>query len=184
MVRIRKITLLIVLPLWLGALTLTAWASFLPLGKPAPNFHVKSGSDQKLSLGMLRGKVIVLFYEFRDSLGQNDPLKDMLKQFYRDQPASIRRQVFRLVVIDCSSAIWATAPIWRSKLREHSRIEGFTIYGDWNGKMLRNYRMKPDKSNFLIIDKHGIVRYSATGTVNRGQFEKIKKLLLNLIHAG
>ena len=100
------------------------------------------------------------------------------------QPAGIRRQVFRLVVIDCSSSIWATAPIWKSKLREHSRIEGFTIYGDWTGKMLRNYQMKPDKSNFLIIDKHGIVRYSATGAVNPGQFEKIKKLLLNLIQAG
>ena len=184
MSRIRKITLFIIVAVGLGALSLKAWASFLPLGKPAPNFQVKSGSDQKLSLDMLRGKVIVLFYEFRDSLGQNDPLKDMLKQFYRDEPASIRRQVFRLVVIDCSSSIWATAPIWKSKLREHSRIEGFTIYGDWTGKMLRNYQMKPDKSNFLIIDKHGIVRYSATGAVNPGQFEKIKKLLLNLIQAG
>jgi predicted transcriptional regulator len=183
MFRIRKITLLIVLPLWLGALSLAAWAAFLPLGKPAPNFHVKSGSGQKLSLHMLRGKVIVLFYEFRDSLGQNDPLKDMLKQFYRDQPASIRRQVFRLVVVDCSSSIWATAPIWRSKLREHSRIEGFTIYGDWTGKMLQSYRMKLDKSNFLIIDKHGIVRYSTTGRVNPDQFRKIKKLLLDLIKA-
>ena len=79
MSRIRKITLFIIVAVGLGALSLKAWASFLPLGKPAPNFHVKSGSDQKLSLDMLRGKVIVLFYEFRDSLGQNDPLKDMLK---------------------------------------------------------------------------------------------------------
>lgn len=182
MSRIRKITF-IILPLWLGALPLAVWASFLPLGRPAPNFQVQSGSGQNLSLNMLRGKVIVLFYEFRDSLGQNDALKDMLKQFYRDQPSSIRKEVFRLVVIDCSSSIWATVPIWKSKLREHSRIEGFTIYGDWNGKMLRNYQMQPDKSNFLIIDKHGIIRYSATGTVTPGQFEKIKKLLLNLIQA-
>jgi hypothetical protein len=184
MSRTRKLALFIIVALGLGVLSLSAWASYLPLGKPAPNFHVKSGSNQKLSLNMLRGKVIILFYEFRDSLGKNDPLKNMLKHFYRAQPASVRHQVFRLVVIDCTSAFWATAPIWRSKLREHSRIEGFTIYGDWTGKMLQNYRMKSDQTNFLIIDKHGIVRYSATGVVHPGQFEKIKHLILKLIQSG
>ena len=61
--KIGKIALFILVPLWLGALPLEAWASFLGSGKPAPNFLVESGDNQKLSLNMLRGKVIVLFYE-------------------------------------------------------------------------------------------------------------------------
>jgi hypothetical protein len=182
--RFGKITLFIALSLCLGVLSLDSWAAFLASGKPAPNFFVESGDNRQLSLRMLRGKVIVLFYESRRSLGQNDALKDMLKQFYRDQPASIRRSVFRLVVIDCSPSIWATRPLWKDKLREHSGIEGFTIYGDWTGKMLADYHLNDNKSNFLIIDKHGIIQYTATGTVNPGQFEKIKHLLLHLIQAG
>ena len=88
------------------------------------------------------------------------------------------------MVIDCSTSTWPTAPIWKSKLRENSGKEGFTIYGDWTGKMLSDYRMNAEKSNFLIIDKHGIIRYAATGKIDPGQFEKIKGLLLDLIKAG
>jgi peroxiredoxin len=181
--KIGKISLLIAVLVWLGALSLKAWASFLTKGKPAPNFVVKSGDDQRLSLNMIRGKVIVLFYEFRHSLGQNHELKDVLKRFYRAQPANIQKDVFRLVVMDCSKSVWPTTLLWKNGLREHSVEEGFTIYGDWTGKMLKSYHMKPEESNFLIIDKRGIIRYTATGKVNPSQFEKIKELLLTLVQA-
>ena len=179
--KIGKIALFILVPLWLGALPLEAWASFLGSGKPAPNFLVESGDNQKLSLNMLRGKVIVLFYESRQSLGQNGPLKDELKEFYWTQPANVQKDVFRLVVIDCTTSTWPTAPIWKSKLRENSWKEGFTIYGDWTGQMLADYHMNVHKSNFLVIDKDGIIRYAATGRVNPRKFGEIKTLLLTLV---
>jgi hypothetical protein len=178
-----KITLLIILSLGLGALSPQSWAAFLTLGKPAPNFLVESGDNQKLSLDMIRGKVIVLFYESRHVIKKNHALKVALTRFYRAQPANIKREVFRLVVIDCSTSSWPTAPIWKSRLREHSRKEGFTIYGDWNRKMFTDYHMKAEESNFLIIDKHGNIRYAATGKIAPGQFEKIKEFLLALVKA-
>jgi alkyl hydroperoxide reductase subunit AhpC len=184
MKRIRKLTLLIILPLWLGTLSLESWASFLTSGKPAPNFLVESGDNQKLSLDMVRGKVVVLFYESRRAIKENSSLKDELTRFYRTQPAHIQKNVFRLVVIDCTTSTWPTVPIWKSKLRENSGKEGFTIYGDWTGNMSSSYRMQAGKSNFLIIDKHGIIRYTATGRIDSGQFEQIKRLLLNLVQAG
>ena len=55
-----------------------------------------------------------------------------------------------------------------------------TIYGDWTGDMLRDYQMQDDESNFLVIDKNGIIRYMATGLIERSQFEKLKEMLLNL----
>jgi hypothetical protein len=179
----RKITLLIILLLGLAAFSLKSWASFLTSGKPAPNFLVESGDDQKLSLSMIRGKVVVFFYEFRRSLGQNRELKDVLKRFYQAQPASIRKEVFRLVVVNCTKSLWPTMPLWKSSLREHSVKEGFTIYGDWTGRMFADYHMKAGESNFLIIDKQGIIRYSATGKINHGQFARIKQLLLTLVQA-
>lgn len=182
--RIRNIVLYVMLPLWLGFLVSESWASHLTSGRPAPNFLVESGDNQKLSLDMIRGKLIVLFYESRQAIKENTPLKDELTQFYQAQPANIRKDVFRLVVIDCSKSTFPTAPIWKSKLREHSCIEGFTIYGDWNRKMFKDYGMNAERSNFLIIDKHGVVRYAATGKVDQGQFEKIKELLFTLVQAG
>jgi alkyl hydroperoxide reductase subunit AhpC len=182
--RIGNIALLIMLPLWLEVWSFEVWGSFPTMGKPAPNFLVESGDAQKLSLDMVRGKLIVLFYESRHSFKENSSLKEELTRFYRAQPAHIQRDVFRLVVIDCSTSTWATAPIWKSSLRRHSGEEGFTIYGDWNRKMFTDYRMKAEESNFLIIDKQGIIRYVATGKVNPEQFKKIKELLLTLVQTG
>ncbi len=181
---LRKITLLITVALALGAWSRTSWASLPAPGKPAPNFLVESGDNRKLSLDMVRGKVVVLFYESRQVIKKNLALKNELKHFYRVQPANIQNDVFRLVVIDCSESTWPTLPIWKSQLRQHSRKEGFTIFGDWNRQMCVDYHMQTGDSNFLIIDKHGLIRYAATGKVDQSQFEKIKELLFSLVQAG
>ena len=182
--RFKEIALLIIICLGLGALPPASWSYGPTSGKPAPDFQVESADSQKLSLDMLRGKVIVLFYESRRVIRKNIELKNELKRLYREQPAHVQKEIFRLVVIDCSEALWPTLPIWKSKLREHSRKEGFPIYGDWTGRMCGDYRMMPDESNFLVIDKQGVIRYSATGKVDNGQFEKIIGILHNLIYAG
>lgn len=182
--RFNKIAFLIILCLGLGAWPPASWGTRLASGKPAPDFQVESADSQKLSLDMLRGKVVVLFYESRHVIRKNIELKNELKRLYREQPAGVQKEIFRLVVIDCSEAIWPTLPIWKSKLKEHSRKEGFPIYGDWDRKMYGDYHMVPDESNFLVIDKHGIIRYAAAGKVGNGQFEKIKDLLFSLLQEG
>ncbi len=182
--RFKKIALFIIVCLGLGALSLESWGSSLTSGKPAPDFQVESADSQKLSLEMLRGKVVVLFYESRRVIRKNIELKNELKRLYREQPAQVQKDIFRLVVIDCSEALWPTLPIWKSKLREHSRKEGFPIYGDWTRRMYGDYHMMPDESNFLVIDKQGVIRYSATGKVDNGQFEKITGLLFSLVQEG
>lgn len=180
----RKAALIFVLSTGLAALALESRGSSLASGLPAPGFLVESGDNRKLSLDMVKGRVVVLFYESKDVIRKNIELKNELKGLYRSQPAGIQQDIFRLVVIDCSQALWPAIPIWKSKLRESSRKEGFTIYGDWNREMMATYRMKADESNFLIIDKNGIIRYSAVGKINSGQFEKIKNLLFSLVEAG
>jgi len=179
-----RIALLTLLFLGLGVLPPESWASRPMSGKPAPNFLVESGENKKLSLDMIRGKVVVVFYESRNVTRKNLALKNELKRLYQEQPADIKNNIFRLVVIDCSEAHWPTTPIWKSKLTEHSRKEGFTIYGDWNQRMLTDYQLQPDESNFLIIDKNGIIRYSAASKVENGQIEKIKNILASLVLEG
>jgi cytochrome oxidase Cu insertion factor (SCO1/SenC/PrrC family) len=165
----------------LAGITFQAWAAYPGVGKPAPPFIVSSASDEKLTLDMLRGRVIVLFYESRHVIRKNIELKNELKDLYRSQPDRIKKDIFRLVVIDCAEASWVTLPIWKNRLNEHSAKEGFTIYGDWTRSMLASYRMKDNESNFLIIDKDGIIRYAASGRIGNGSFEKIKQLLSSLV---
>jgi predicted transcriptional regulator len=177
----RKMVFSLILFLGLAILAPNSWGSFLLAGKPAPPFVVESGDNQKLTRDMVLGKVVVLFYESRQAIDINDELKEALKCLYRAQPANVQQEIFRLVVIDCSEALLPTIPIWKSKLSENSRVQGFTIYGDWNRKMLADYGMQGNDSNFLIIDKHGIVRYSGTGKIASSQIPIIKDLLYAVV---
>jgi hypothetical protein len=176
----RKTALLIILSLGLGVPVLDSWGAYLTQGKPAPNFLVKSGDSRKLSLDMVRGRVVVLFYESRHVIKKNIALKNELKRLYLDQPDGIRQNIFRLVVIDCSEAIWPTLPIWKRQLQANSVKEGFTIYGDWDRTMFKDYHMKAEDSNFLIIDKQGFIRYAADGKIDPSQFNRIKEILQTL----
>jgi predicted transcriptional regulator len=69
---------------------------------------------------------------------------------------------------------------WKQKLIETSAKLNIICYGDWTGGMFTAYRMRDNDSNFIIIDKRGIVRFAASGRVDNSRFEAIKKLLLEL----
>jgi hypothetical protein len=166
------------------ALPRSSWGSYLTPGTPAPDFSVASADDETLTLEMLRGRVIVLFYDSRDTVRKNIDLKNFLKDLYAAHPPKVQNQIFRLVVVDASEATWITRSLWNRRLREHSRKENFTIYGDWTRQMLLDYRMRGGDSNFLIIDQQGVIRYAAHGKISGDEFEGIKNLLLELVDQG
>ena len=128
---------------------------------------------------MLRGKVVVLFYATRDTVEVNDDLQRYLDTLYAAQPQNIQNQIYRLLVVNAMEATAVTT--WKEKLNETSAKLKVTIYGDWTGGMFAAYRMRDNDSNFVIIDKKGIVRFAASGKIANSRFEAIKKLLLELV---
>jgi cytochrome oxidase Cu insertion factor (SCO1/SenC/PrrC family) len=169
---------LIAAALLVCSLAPTGAQAILGVGEPAPSFSLESGDNQKLTLSMLRGKVIVLFYATRDTVEVNDALSRYLDALYAAQPQNIQNQIFRLLVVNAMEATAVTT--WKDKLSETSAKLKVTVYGDWTGAMYEDYRMRDDDSNFIIIDKRGIVRYAASGKIPSSRFEGIKKLLLKL----
>ncbi|OPX19279.1 MAG: hypothetical protein BZ151_10100 [Desulfobacca sp. 4484_104] len=174
--------------IWLALASYLIWfcsipgaAQALSIGQPAPFFSVESGTEDRLTLDMVKGKVIVLFYESKDMVKKNKELKDQLTDFYQEQPEAIQSEVVRLVVINCTRANWPTLRIWKNKLYQSSIKQNLTIYGDWNGKMFADYQMQDNDSNFMIIDKDTIIRYSKTGKVETGLIPQIKALLWQLV---
>jgi len=150
------------------------------IGAEAPFFKVQSGDDKELTLEMIKGKVIVMFYEARDVVERNRRLKNELNLFYDQQTDTIKQRMVRLVIIDCSGAVWPFTGIWKSRLNESSKKEGISIYGDWDGKMLSDYRMKAGESNILLIDKGGRIRFFTAGEVKDEEINEVKKLMKEL----
>ena len=160
----------------------TGAQAILGTGEPAPSFSLVSGNNKKVTLDMLKGKVVVLFYATRDTIEVNDELQNYLDTLYAAQPQNIQNQIYRLLVVNAMEATAVTT--WKEKLNETSAKLKVTIYGDWTGSMFSAYRMRDNDSNFVIIDKKGVVRFAASGKIANSRFEVIKKLLLELATGG
>lgn len=175
-------SVLIAAALLVWVLAPTGAQAILGTGEPAPSFSLVSGDNKKLSLDMLRGKVVALFYATRDTVEVNNELQHYLDALYAAQPQNIQNQIFRLLVVNAMEATAVTT--WKEKLNETSAKLKVTIYGDWTGGMFAAYRMRDNDSNFVIIDKKGVVRFAASGKIANSRFEAIKKLLLELATGG
>ena len=171
-------SVLIAAALLMCSLLPTGAQAILGTSEPAPSFSLVSGDNKKLTLDMLRGKVVVLFYATRDTIEVNDALSRYLDTLYAAQPQNIQSQIYRLLVLNAMEATAVTT--WKEKLNETSAKLKVTIYGDWTGGMFAAYRMRDNDSNFVIIDKKGVVRFAASGKIANSRFEAIKKLLLEL----
>jgi len=168
---------------------LMAFALLLPLvifssadnafvGQAAPFFKVKSGDNRELSLNGLSGKIIVLFYETKETKEENRKLKDELNKFYDNQTEAVKNKVARVAVMNCEGVIFAGA--WKKALLENSKTEGITVYGDWSGEMGKAYKVKADDSNVIIIDDKGVIRYYNSGQIDNEKISEIKDLLNTL----
>lgn len=166
--------------MWLLLLPTISIAGGLDVGKRAPFFSIKSGDDEELTLDMVKGKIAVIIYETKDVVEVNRELKDELNEFYDVQPDEIKEEIVRLPIVNCSGVFWLFTKIWKKKLRENSRKEGITIYGDWSGKMFSDYRMKGGDSNIVIIGRNGRVRYFSSGKLESDGIAGIKNLLKRL----
>lgn len=180
MKRIVVLILTLILSL-LSCPAVQAAASPLLIGREAPPFQVESGDGKVLQLKMLRGKVVVLFYEDKDAIVKSRPLKTILNAFYKEQKKEEQQMILRIPIINCSSAVWPFTGIWKSRLVENSKRVGMTVYGDWDGKMVTSYGMKGDDTNLLILDKKGIIRYFQSGVGNGETATILKKLLKDLV---
>lgn len=174
-------SVLIAAALLVWSLVPTGAQAILGTSEPAPSFSLVSGDNKKLTLDMLKGKVVALFYATRDTVEVNNELQNYLDTLYAAQPQNIQSQIFRLLVVNAMEATSLT--VWKEKLRETSAKLKVTIYGDWSGGMFAAYRMRDNDSNFVIIDKKGVVRFAASGKIADSRFEAIKKLLLELVAA-
>jgi len=175
-------SVLIAAALLVWILVPTGAQAILGTSEPAPSFSLVSGDNKKLTLDVLKGKVVALFYATRETVNVNDELQNYLDTLYAAQPQNIQSQIFRLLVLNTMEATSLTA--WKEKLSETSAKLKITIYGDWSGGMFAAYRMRDNDSNFIIIDKKGIVRFAASGKIANSRFEAIKKLLLELAAGG
>ncbi|MDA3811108.1 MAG: redoxin domain-containing protein [Spirochaetaceae bacterium] len=141
----------------------------------APDFSLVSGAVETITLDDFQGKLILCFYDSRDSENANNKLKNMLKQYEESIDLAI------LAVADCSSAKWPLINLWNKALISKSEEYGYTVYGDWDGSMLRSYNLEKNASNIILIDKAKNVIYQHSGQMNDEEIDRFLTLLTSAI---
>ena len=137
-----------------------------------PDFKIKSGDNRLLTRNDITNKNVVLFYESREATKENLKLKEKLMQL-KAKTDKEGKTPFILAVADCSAVTWPLISLWEKVMVDISKKQGFTIYGDWDGKMLKAYDFRKNQSNFMIIDRNGTVMYRAFGKIADAEIEKI-----------
>ena len=144
----------------------------------APDFRLTSGDNKTITLADIQGKVIICFYESKDTVKKNKTLKDALEDLRKGDGSD--KNIFVLAVADCSEAKEPFIGLWNMALTDQSKKIGYRLYGDWDGRMRAAYSFAQKDSNFVIIDRNGKIRYRASGKVQDGKISEIKKLISEL----
>jgi alkyl hydroperoxide reductase subunit AhpC len=155
--------------------------SLISIGEKVSAFKLTSGSDKHLFSSDLKGKIVTIFYETKETTEVNRLLKNELNKFYYSHLGLMHKNVVRLAVIDASSANLFTKFIWKRKMRNASSKEKLTIYGDWDGSMRKAFKIPKNSIAFFITDKKGVIRYIKSGRVAQFEIGKIKELLNSLV---
>jgi hypothetical protein len=69
------------------------------VGSPAPYFKVQSGDDKEVTLDMVKGKVVAIFYENRDIVNANKRLNNELNKLSYEQTNAAKDMLVRLPII-------------------------------------------------------------------------------------
>jgi hypothetical protein len=137
------------------------------VGAPA-DFSLPTTAGRDRALAQLRGKVVVLFYETRDTITQNQHVKDAMGVRFNRDRSLINR--FSLVAA-CNVAeynSWPSQYFAREAISAVARSQRIELWLDWNRTLIQRLGLRDRTSNIVLIDKQGRVRERLWGRVADG----------------
>ncbi len=175
---------LIICLISLMPLTLASDVSLI--GSHAPDFSVRSGSGDILSLADISGKIAGLFFQprFREIVDQQKPFEQALDTFFKSLTATDQARIFRGAFIDTHNIPGLFKWLTRMKMRSQSRKLGITVYGDWTGEFASAYHARPDQFNFYLTDTSGKIVHQHQGPVSQDDSSRIIEMLRDQLKKG
>jgi len=147
----------------------------------AAPFRIAAGDGSILTLEDLSGKIVICFYETRHTKDKNNALKDELRKFTDQLSEKEKDSLYVLPVVDCSGASRLFIGKWKESLVRESEEAGYTVYGDWDGKMRDDYNFLRNEANFALIDPGGSVRYLTHGLIEEREISLILRKVRSLM---
>ena len=84
-------------------------------------------------------------------------------------------------MVDCSGASRLFIGKWKDSLIRESEKAGYTVYGDWDGKMRDDNKFLRNESNFALINKDGSITYLTHGLIEEREISLILRKVRSLM---
>jgi predicted transcriptional regulator len=145
-------------------------------GGAAPNALIEDVGGRALELKAFKGKTILIVYEDKDSVTQNQALKDVLSQLAKGD--RYKSTVAIAAIADVSAYdYWPLKGFVKDAIRDESRKQGTTIYCDWNGSFRGAYQLRRGLSSIILVGRDGHVLFASEGPVSADQRKRLLELL-------
>lgn len=158
-------------------LSICTQLSAIALGSRIPEFILESGEKKILESQSLDGQIIFLFYDHKDYFKRNNDFKEELFNEYNKLSKAEQSMISIVQIIDCSESSFLNSYFYRKSLCRNSQKYGFTIWGDWEGKVKREFGFWQKGSYMLIVNTQGKVVYSDKEVFEMGKINQITGLL-------
>jgi hypothetical protein len=130
---------------------------------PPVDFSLPTTAGRDRMLSQLRGKVVVLFYETRGTITQNQHVKDAMGvRFNRDRALANRITL----IAACNVAeynSWPSQYFAREAISAVARSQRIELWLDWNRTLIQRLGLRDGASNIVIVDRTGVVRERHAG---------------------
>ncbi|AKF10870.1 hypothetical protein [Sandaracinus amylolyticus] len=137
------------------------------------DIELESSSGGRRRLSEHRGRVVVVFWEDRDHLGDNRALKDALSAIAQDR--ELGRELSIVAIGDVNAFDFAPARnVVRAAIAAIARTIGVEILFDWQGAMTAApFSFVRGESNVLVIDREGRALLRCTGALDPSQQRRV-----------
>lgn len=149
----------------------------LPLGEIPPQITLKGDDGGRIngepwSSSELQGKVFSIFYVDPDEKELNDPAADAIKKM------KLPKDKYDSVAIINMDATWLPNFAIQTKLKSSQKEHPNTTYvKDLKKILVKNWNLKDDSSDVIIIAPDGKVVFSQDGKLNEDDITRLKEAI-------
>lgn len=177
MVRMRGTLLIVAIGVLATAVPLPAQA---PVGAPAPDFTLGDQYDSGLTLGSLRGRVVLVVAGDRHGNQYMGAYTHAVRErFGRDRVRIVRIANLRGVPFFMKGYV-------RGRFRgtNPDSTPKASVLLDWGGVLARLYGFRESLTNVYLIDRAGVLRYTAAGQGTDSETRALTEALEAVVTSG
>ena len=162
----------------LFAFPAAASAKVLKVGQKATNFSLKDSKGKTYTLHSFKKKVLVFWYEGKNSKEQNRWLKNKLKKLRNK--GIIKKHLYESVGIANFQETAVPNFLINMVIKSEIKKTGAIILCDRTGVMMKKWGFRNGRSNIYIFDKNRRLRLKVSGPQSRKSGNRIIRLIKRL----